>query len=250
MADTKRSQGSSIVSAEGRGERRPEASRSPRTIFRKVRMAGPPEARALFRQLKSRAVPAEDAELDRLRGRIRALRAKTVEQGCTEEEALAAAEKVADLLDRYGLSLSELELRHQPCEGFGIDTGRKRSGPLDTIVPAIAEFLGVPYTASDPLTLCIALHKGRTKELLAQRGVPTAPFVLVESPDDLPRLRGVMSPDVFRDDDLRILGTEWKANVIRWQITRNWGKSGTDRDLAEYDRWLDGRLNELDQALA
>jgi hypothetical protein len=67
---------------------------------------------------------------------------------------------------------------------------------------------------------------------------------------DLPRLRGVMSPNVFRDDDLRILGTEWKANVIRWQITRNWGKSGTDRDLAEYDRWLDGRLNELDQALA
>ena len=100
----------------------------------------PPEARALFRRLTLRAATAEDAELDRLRGRIRALRAKTVEQGCTEEEALAAAEKVADLLDRYGLSLSELELRQQPCEGFGVDTGRKRSGPLDAIVPAIAEF--------------------------------------------------------------------------------------------------------------
>ena len=66
---------------------------------------------------------------------------------------------------------------------------------------------------------------------------------------DLPRLRGVMSPNVFRDDDLRVLGTEWKANVIRWQITRNWGVAGTDRDLAEYDRWLDGRLDELDKAL-
>ena len=100
----------------------------------------PPEARALFQRLKSRAAPAEDAGLDRLRARIRGLRAKTVDQGCTEEEALAAAEKVADLLDRYGLSLSELELRHQPCEGFGIDTGRKRGAPLDDIVPAIAEF--------------------------------------------------------------------------------------------------------------
>ena len=46
----------------------------------------------------------------------------------------------ADLLDRYGLALSELELRHQPCDGFGIDTGRKRAGPLDDIVPTIAEF--------------------------------------------------------------------------------------------------------------
>ena len=66
---------------------------------------------------------------------------------------------------------------------------------------------------------------------------------------DLPRLRGVMSPNVFRDDDLRVLGTEWKANVIRWQLTRNWGVPGSDRDLAEYDRWLDGRLDELDKAL-
>ncbi len=66
---------------------------------------------------------------------------------------------------------------------------------------------------------------------------------------NLPRLRGMMSPNVFRYDDLRVLGTEWKVNVIRWQITRNLTLSGTDRDLAEYDRWLDGRLNELDKAL-
>lgn len=66
---------------------------------------------------------------------------------------------------------------------------------------------------------------------------------------DLPRLRGVMSPNVFRDEDLRVLGTEWKANVIRWQITRNWGRAGTDRDLAEYDRWLTGELNDMDKAL-
>jgi endoglucanase len=66
---------------------------------------------------------------------------------------------------------------------------------------------------------------------------------------DLPRLRGVMSPNVFRDEDMRVLGQEWKANVIRWQITRNWAKVGTDRDLVEYDKWLNGRLDELDQAL-
>ena len=67
---------------------------------------------------------------------------------------------------------------------------------------------------------------------------------------DLPRLRGVMSPNAFRDEDLRVLGMQWNANVIRWQITRNWGRAGTDRDLAEYDRWLQSELADLDKVLA
>jgi D-alanine-D-alanine ligase len=48
-------------------------------------------------------------------------------------------------------------------------------------VPAICEFFGVPYSGSDPLTLSTCLHKGRTKEVLAFNGVPTAPFAVVES---------------------------------------------------------------------
>ena len=49
--------------------------------------------------------PSPVATFDRLRQRIQALRAKTVANGCTEGEALAAAAKVAELLDRYDLSL-------------------------------------------------------------------------------------------------------------------------------------------------
>lgn len=81
-----------------------------------------------------------NVELDKLIGRIQALRAKTVEQGCTEQEALAAAAKVAELLDRYGLSLSELDLRGQTCEGSAVETERKRAGPIDDCVPAVAAF--------------------------------------------------------------------------------------------------------------
>lgn len=66
---------------------------------------------------------------------------------------------------------------------------------------------------------------------------------------DLPRLRGVMSPTAFREEDLRVLGEDWKANLIRWQLVRNWGQTGTDRDLAEYDRWIDAKLDELDRVL-
>src|SRR3990172_5778588 len=46
-------------------------------------------------------------------------------------------------------------------------------------VPAICEFLGVPYTGSDPLTLALALHKGRAKEILPQLRVPAARFAIV-----------------------------------------------------------------------
>ncbi|TWU34334.1 glycoside hydrolase family 5 protein [Novipirellula artificiosorum] len=65
----------------------------------------------------------------------------------------------------------------------------------------------------------------------------------------LPRLRGVMSPNTFRDQDLRTLAEDWNANVIRWQITRNWNQAGTDRELDEYDRWIDAELADLDQVL-
>ena len=64
-----------------------------------------------------------------------------------------------------------------------------RGQSREALVPAICEYLNIPYTGSDPLTLGLALQKARTKEILAYRGVPTAPFVCVETPRDLERLR-------------------------------------------------------------
>ena len=61
-------------------------------------------------------------------------------------------------------------------------------------VPAICEFFGVPYSGSDPFTLSLCLDKARTKEILSHHRVPTAPFVLVESREDLHRLLGGASP--------------------------------------------------------
>jgi D-alanine-D-alanine ligase len=64
-------------------------------------------------------------------------------------------------------------------------------------VPAICEFVGVPYTGSDPLTLGLALHKGRAKEVLAYRGVPTAPFAVAERPEDGERIAAALRFPVF-----------------------------------------------------
>jgi hypothetical protein len=80
------------------------------------------------------------AELDKLKSRIQALRAKTIDNGCTEDEALSAAAKVAELLDRHDLSLSDVELREEQCERAEFATGRRKRIPIDQCVGAVAEF--------------------------------------------------------------------------------------------------------------
>ena len=83
---------------------------------------------------------ANPAELDKLKLRIQALRAKTIANGCTEDEALSAAAKVAELLDRHDLSLSDVELRASPCERRVFETHRKKRIPLEDCIGAIAHF--------------------------------------------------------------------------------------------------------------
>jgi D-alanine-D-alanine ligase len=51
-------------------------------------------------------------------------------------------------------------------------------------VPAICEFYGIPYSASDPFTLSLCLDKAKTKEVLAYHGVPTARFAVVRGTGD------------------------------------------------------------------
>jgi len=79
-------------------------------------------------------------DFDKLKGRLQALRAKTVANGCTEGEALAAAAKVAELLDRHNLSLSDVEIRDAVCERRVYETRLKKRIPLDDCIGAIADF--------------------------------------------------------------------------------------------------------------
>jgi hypothetical protein len=80
------------------------------------------------------------ADIERVIQRIQALRAKTVDQGCTEAEAMAAAAKVSELLERHDLTLDEVSVRRSDCEGVSVATGRKRRAAIDSCMPPIAEF--------------------------------------------------------------------------------------------------------------
>ncbi len=55
----------------------------------------------------------------------------------------------------------------------------------ESFIPAACEFLGIPYTGSDALTLALCLEKSRAKEILAYRGIPTARFDVVASTEEL-----------------------------------------------------------------
>jgi D-alanine-D-alanine ligase len=63
------------------------------------------------------------------------------------------------------------------CEGmFGI--GREAQ------VPALLDVFRIPYTFSDPLVLSLTLHKGMTKRVVRDYGIPTPGFAIVENMED------------------------------------------------------------------
>jgi D-alanine-D-alanine ligase len=64
------------------------------------------------------------------------------------------------------------------CEGLS-GAGREAQ------VPALLEAYGIPCSFSDSLVMALALHKGLTKHVLRDKGVPTAPFAVIETMADL-----------------------------------------------------------------
>jgi hypothetical protein len=82
----------------------------------------------------------QSSELERAKARIRALAEKTVRNGCTDAEAFSAAEMVGRLLDRYMLTMDEVQLRASTCIQSAVPMAGKRRGPIDGCVPAIARF--------------------------------------------------------------------------------------------------------------
>lgn len=63
-----------------------------------------------------------------------------------------------------------------------------------------------------------------------------------------PRLRGAMISRNIDEEGLRVLGQQWNANLVRWQLIRT-GPIDNPLDLVAYDRWLQSALKQLDAAL-
>lgn len=55
-------------------------------------------------------------------------------------------------------------------------------------VPAILDAYQIPYVFSDPLVLSLTLHKGLTKRVIRDCGIPTADFSIVEKVEDIEKV--------------------------------------------------------------
>ncbi|MDR7062030.1 MULTISPECIES: DUF2786 domain-containing protein [unclassified Sphingopyxis] len=86
----------------------------------------------------------------KIAARIRALREKTVANGCTEEEAAAAAAMVASMLAKYNMTLDECEVRESGFARsetvFDDPVGER----LWKVADGIAHMIGVRYWSARP----------------------------------------------------------------------------------------------------
>ncbi|MBN2420223.1 MAG: D-alanine--D-alanine ligase [Deltaproteobacteria bacterium] len=71
---------------------------------------------------------------------------------------------------------------------FNIAEGIRGFG-REAQVPALLDAYNIPYTFSDPLVLSLTLHKGMTKHVIRDIGVPTPDFQVVNSLKDLEKCR-------------------------------------------------------------
>lgn len=65
------------------------------------------------------------------------------------------------------------ELVFNICEGL-------RGPGREAVVPALLDAYDIPYTFADPLVLTVSLHKGLTKTVLREHGIPTPHSMLIE----------------------------------------------------------------------
>jgi hypothetical protein len=65
----------------------------------------------------------------------------------------------------------------------------------------------------------------------------------------VPRLRGVNPASKIDEAALRLLGEQWKANLIRWALIITGPPNSPSLDVDAYGPWLDAEIKDLDAIL-
>jgi D-alanine-D-alanine ligase len=127
------------------------------------------------------------------------LQADYLAQGMSEEEAaefdrLDTIEAIEQTLRSLGFETDRIgnirQLAGRLVAGdrwdmvFNIAEGTRGFG-REAAVPALLDAFNLPYTFSDPLILSLTLHKGMTKRVIRDLGIPTPDFEVIETEGEL-----------------------------------------------------------------
>lgn len=130
------------------------------------------------------------------------LRSDYLKEGYSEEETAefdreSTIEAIEKTLQSLGYTTSRIghvkELARQLSDGhrwdivFNFCEGMYGVG-REAQVPALLDAFKIPYTFSDPLVLALTLHKGTTKRVIRDGGIPTPGFAIIESAEDIPKV--------------------------------------------------------------
>ena len=120
-------------------------------------------------------IPDAEAEFDDAET-IVAIQNALEASGCSVELYEATEELSAKL---------QSNIQSRPDIVFNIAEGMRGRG-REAQIPAILDYLGIPYTGSDETTLCIAMDKALTKRLASSFGVNTPKYRVVKYGAPLP----------------------------------------------------------------
>jgi D-alanine-D-alanine ligase len=103
-------------------------------------------------------------------------------------DAIGACGFVTELIGVHGddvLDVIRGIKARRPALVFNVCESLAGDARNEIVVPAVLEMLGLPYTGASALTLGMSLHKERTKEVLAARGIATPDYRLLREERDL-----------------------------------------------------------------
>ena len=112
-------------------------------------------------------------------------------------------------------------------------------------VPAICEFYGIPYSASDPFTLSLCLDKARAKEALAYHGIATAPFAIVHGGWERGAGNGERTPHTARGQKPRFPAPGSRFPVFVKPAYEGSSKGITEASYCENQHQLDTQVEFL-----
>lgn len=81
-----------------------------------------------------------DPKREKIANKIKELMKKTTANGCSEAEALSAAEMVGRLMADYDLSMTEVEFKNEEFLTHTITTESRVASPIHSVVSAIADY--------------------------------------------------------------------------------------------------------------